>query len=174
MSSPTFSALLLVLVSSAAQANWETYVAPEDSPWSPGRAAISYNPYDGDIPTFRGAIEQLRDLGHLDRLEMITIHGATIEPHFQQELIEALETHAPREFAEARASAANTHKPTPEALHDVFEDVVLQMPMIQRLDAELGEFGRRISRVSHEKLSLFDRDGELVIIVMLWLSVEPA
>ena len=172
MSKPTLPVLLLLLCGSAAQANWATFIAPDDSPYRPGRASIQYKPCDGDIPTFREAIDQLRVGGHLDRLEMITMHGATIEPHFQQELIEALEAHAPEEFAEARASAGNMHNPRLRALNDVVDDVVLQMPMVQRLDAELRAAGRQIFSVSHEKLALLDRDGELVVMIMLWLSVE--
>ena len=163
---------LLLLCGSAARANWETYVAPDDAQHIPGRASIQYNPYDGEIPTFSDAIEQLRDAGHLDRLEMITIHGATSEPHFQQEMIEALETHAPQEFAEARSSSGNINNPAMDALRAVFNDVVLEMPTVQRLDEELRGAGRTISHASHEKLWLRERDGELIIMVMLWLSVE--
>ena len=108
--------LFLIFFAPAAHANWETYVAPEDSPYSPGRASIQYKPLDGDIPTFRDAIEQLREAGHLDRLETIMILGATLEPNFQQELIAALETHAPREFADAIASAESVNGPGMEAL----------------------------------------------------------
>lgn len=163
---------LFLLCGPIAHANWETDVAPDDSPYAPGRASIQYNPYNGDIPTFREALAHLRETGHLDRLEMITIHGATIEPQFQHELIEALEAHVPEEFAEARASSGNMHNPALRALNDVIDDVVLRMPTVQQMDAELKEAGRQISRVSHEKLALFDRDGELFVMIMLWLSVE--
>ncbi len=164
--------LLLVLCGSAAQADWETHVSSDDSPFMPGRASIQYKPNNGDIPTFRDAIDQLCEAGRLDRLEMITIHGAVIEPDFQAELIETLETHAPEEFAEARASAGNINNPAMEPLRAVFNDVVLEMPMLRRLDAELRDAGRTIHRVSHEKLWLFERDGELFVMAMLWLSVE--
>ncbi len=173
MSASRAAILLLVLCGSTAQADWETHVAPEDSRFMPGRASIQYKPNDGDIPTFGEAIDDLRKAGRLDRLEMITIHGAVLEPEFQAELIEALETHAPQEFAEARASAGNINNPAMRPLGAVFNDVVFEMPMVQRLDAELRGAGRTIHRISHEKLWLFERDGELIVMAMLWLSVEP-
>ena len=129
---------------------------------------------DGEFPTFSDALGQLREEGQLDRLEMITIHGQVVEPQFQQELVEALETHASREFAEARDSAGNMHNPKLEALNAVLDEIVLGLPTVQNLNVELGRVGRQISHASHEKLTLFDRDGELLIFFGLWLSVEAS
>ncbi len=172
MSARTIAALLLVLAVPAAHANWKTHVSPADSSLDPGRASIQYNPLDGDIPTFRAALANLREDGHLDQLKVITIHGAVLEPSFQEDLIETLEMHVPQEFAAARASRGHGPDPAMDALRDVFNDVVLELPMVRRLEADLREEGLTINRVSHEKLWLRERDGDFVIMVMLWLGVE--
>lgn len=165
--------LLLLILGSFAHANWEVRIASEDFSYAPGRASIQYKPIDGDIATFGEAIDHLRETGHLDRLEVITIFGGAMRPPFQSELIETLERLAPEEFAEARASSGNPNNPAMDSLRAVFNDVVFEMPTVRRLDAELRDAGRTIDHVSHEKLWLTERDGELFIIVMIWLSVEP-
>ena len=165
--------LLILLFASAAQAGWKTHVNASDSDFKPGRASIRYAaaPEFG-LPTFQDAINQLRGGGHINRLEMVVLHGQVVEPHFQKEVIEALEEHAPHEFAEAKDSAGNVHNPKLVGLREVFNEVVLRTPTVKQLDTELRSVGRRVSDASHEKLTLIRDGGDLKIFFFLYLSVE--
>lgn len=165
--------LLILLLASAAHAGWKTHVFPDDSNFDPGRASISYTaePEYG-LPTIEDAIRQLEDDGHIDRLEMIFLHGHVVDPMFQKEVIEALEEYAPEEFAEAKNSAGNVNNPKLLGLNEVLDEVVLTTPTIKALDAKLRGIGRRISDASHEKLVLIKNEDELKILFFLYLSVE--
>ena len=165
--------LLALFVTFTAQAGWKTHVVPGDSNGMPARATIQYAAdAEFGLPAFQDAITQLTDGGYLDRLQMIVLHGQSVEPHFQQEVIEALEEYAPDEFAEAKDSAGNMHNPKVIQLKKVFDEIVLRTPTVDRLDAELRSVGRRISGASHEKLGLSKDDGGLTIFFFLYRDVE--
>ena len=147
-------AALLFLYATETLAGWIGGVDPEHL-LSPGRAHIAYSPQQGDgASTFKEALDALARDGHAQRIEGVSLHWLVQDASFQKELMSALRESAPKELAEAFASAGNMHNPKMIQLRHPFEAAVLTTPTINQIGSELAKYGLYVSGVSTEKLSI--------------------
>lgn len=147
---------------------------PPDSDSSAGSASIRYSrEVSGGLPTLSAALASLKDGGHLPLLKVVIVNGG-FDAEFQRELLEQLHDAVPTELAIALVNPDDgTYENAQLApIHKAFDEVALETTFVEGISAELAAVGKRIARVSHEKLSFRYFDDELAIFFFLYLEVE--
>ena len=150
-------------------------MTPADASLSPGRASIRYaSAPDFGVPTLAEALDELRQEGGLSRLEVIIVNGG-FDADFQREIMEKLREAVPWELGIALDPGGSTYaNPELEPIHPAFDEVILETDTIRNISQQLAAIGKRISAVSHEKLSFRYLENDLVVMFFLYLAIEES
>jgi hypothetical protein len=110
--------------------------------------------------TFRMAMDELTQSGLAGMFDGITLYPLLKDDGFQNEIFTELERLAPRQLAEAMASAGNMHNPKMIQLQKPFAQALLTTPTVRGINAELAARGWQVSGAgAGEKFSLDGNKG---------------
>lgn len=163
-----------LLLCGTASAGWTVSALPAADPSTPARALLVY-PATGDASA--AALSRVLDehAAHADirHLDTMVAHGLIESPAFQRELAAVLRRSAPRELADALASAGNMHNPRVVPLRAHVEQASLETPTLQALEAVLSTHGLAFRPAGIEKFVVQGPPEAPVFSFMLFLRIHP-
>ncbi len=92
---------------------------------------------------------------------------------FDAEILKKMAELNPKEFREALSSAGNMHNPKIVPLRKVFQEALLKIPSVTRLNHEIETKGYEIVEAGSEKLSIDHSMPDLRVKVSAWLICQP-
>ena len=95
------------------------------------------------------------------------------DPALQRELMQQFETHYPGLLKDALESSGNKHNPKVIPLGRKLNECLLQTATVKELDAIFRSHGHAITRISHEKFSIFRNEDSPQFSAIVWLILEP-
>ncbi|MEW6076183.1 MAG: hypothetical protein AB1724_00035 [Thermodesulfobacteriota bacterium] len=119
-----------------------------------------------------GALEELKKEGKLNQLTSLFVVELLDDSVFENEILSLLQKNNPTELEAALRSAENMHNPKVIALRDAVNNAVFGTATVEKINKELNSYGLNVLSASHEKLTIYEKDGVKHFFAFLWLSIK--